>query len=190
MCHNFVSKVPCHHNVRKIFFVSVFTKFSLQFLQTDTSWGIIGYCFWSVSTLMWLTLRSPVPPLHDLATILSRLSRLSAWFIHFMLFKDLVAKLALFLQHKVWRKLRNPAVACCQFFLSRYSNLCYRGDFIVKIYKLWKILEIFAAMRKKIIFFYLVTNYESTWCNILKDSNLKKKNQSQILPQIFLHLLY
>ena len=148
-----MSEVPSHHYLRQVFFVSVFTKFLLQFLQTDTSWEMIGYCFWSVGTLMWLTLRSPVPPLHDLATTISRLSRLSAWFIHFKLFKDLVAKLALFLPTAVWRKLRNPVVACCQFLLSRYSIFCYRGDFFAKIYKLWKVLEIFTAMRKNIMFF-------------------------------------
>jgi len=153
VCRNFVSEVPCHHNVRQVFFVSVFTKFSLSFLQTGTSWEIIAYCFWGVCTLMWQTLRSPVPLLHDLATTISRLSRLSAWFIHFVLFKDLVAKLALFLPTAVWRKLRNPAVACCQFLLSRYSNLCYRGDFVAKIYKLWKIFENFTALCKKNMFF-------------------------------------
>lgn len=121
---------------------------------------------------------------------LSRLSRLSTWFIHFMLFTDLVAKLALFLPTAVWRKLRNPAVACCQFLLSRYSNLCYRGDFIAEIHKLWKILEIVTAKRKKIMFFKLVTIYESTRCNVLKDSKFKKKNQSQIFPEIVLHLLH
>ena len=125
MCRNFVSEVPCHRIVRPFFFVSVSTKFILQSLQTNNSWETIGYCFWSVCTLISLTLRSPAPPFHDLTTTISRLSRLSTWFIHFMLFKNLVAKLALFLPTAVWRKLGNPAVACCQcFFFSRCTRIC------------------------------------------------------------------